>query len=117
MMPAGVSFYTKICGYKLGVLAATDYLDHVERLFASTASPGCITSQIVLEAILKESERAARIVRNLLTFARKRHTTRAMIDVNEVVRQTLALRSYEQRVTNISVIDALAAGLPTVTNT
>jgi two-component system NtrC family sensor kinase len=37
-----------------------------------------------------------------------------MIDVNEVVRQTLALRSYEQRVTNISVLDALAAGLPTV---
>jgi CheY-like chemotaxis protein len=30
------------------------------------------------------------------------------------VRETLALRSYEQRVTNISVIDALAAGLPQV---
>ena len=29
-----------------------------------------------LAAILAESERAARIVRNLLTFARKRHTTR-----------------------------------------
>jgi len=58
--------------------------------------------------------RILKIVRNLLTFARKRHTTRAMIDVNEVVRQTLALRSYEQRVTNISVLDALAAGLPTV---
>src|SRR5690349_6710427 len=37
-----------------------------------------------LEAILAESERAARIVRNLLTFARKRHTTRAMVDVNQV---------------------------------
>jgi PAS domain S-box-containing protein len=67
-----------------------------------------------LEAILSEAERAARIVRNLLTFARKRHTTRAMVDVNQVVRETLALRSYEQRVTNISVIDALAAGLPQV---
>ena len=65
-----------------------------------------------LETILSESERAARIVRNLLTFARKRQTTRAMVDVNQVVRETLALRAYEQRVTNISVIDALAAGLP-----
>ena len=37
-----------------------------------------------LDAILAESERAARIVRNLLTFARKRHTTRAMVDVNQV---------------------------------
>ncbi len=67
-----------------------------------------------LEIILSESERAARIVRNLLTFARKRQTTRAMIDVNQVVRETLALRAYEQRVTNITVIDALAAGLPNV---
>jgi two-component system NtrC family sensor kinase len=67
-----------------------------------------------LEAILSESERAARIVRNLLTFARKRHTTRAMIDINQVVRETLALRSYEQRVTNIVIIEALAAGLPQV---
>jgi PAS domain S-box-containing protein len=67
-----------------------------------------------LETIFSESERAARIVRNLLTFARKRQTTRAMVDVNQVVRETLALRAYEQRVTNISVIDALAAGLPQV---
>ncbi len=67
-----------------------------------------------LETILSEGERAARIVRNLLTFARKRQTTRAMVDINQVVRETLALRAYEQRVTNITVIDALAAGLPQV---
>jgi len=67
-----------------------------------------------LETILSESERAARIVRNLLTFARKRQTTRAMVDINHVARETLALRAYEQRVTNIDVIDALAAGLPHV---
>ena len=67
-----------------------------------------------LETILAESERAARIVRNLLTFARKRHTTRAMVDVNQVVRETLALRAYEQRLNNVTIIDALAAGLPQV---
>jgi signal transduction histidine kinase/CheY-like chemotaxis protein len=67
-----------------------------------------------LETILSESERAARIVRNLLTFARKRQTTRAMVDVNQVARETLALRAYEQRVSNIEVLDALAAGLPRV---
>jgi two-component system, cell cycle sensor histidine kinase and response regulator CckA len=67
-----------------------------------------------LETILGESERAARIVRNLLTFARKRQTTRAMVDVNQVARETLALRAYEQRVSNITVIDALATGLPQV---
>jgi two-component system cell cycle sensor histidine kinase/response regulator CckA len=67
-----------------------------------------------LETILGEAERAARIVRSLLTFARKRQTTRMMVDVNQVVRETLALRAYEQRVSNIVVIDALAAGLPAV---
>jgi len=67
-----------------------------------------------LEVILSESERAARIVRNLLTFARKRQTTRAMVDLNQVVRETLALRLYEQRVNNIQVVEALTAGLPQV---
>jgi len=67
-----------------------------------------------LEVILAESERAARIVRNLLTFSRKRQTTRAMVDLNQVVRETLALRVYEQKVTNVQVIQALASGLPEV---
>ncbi len=67
-----------------------------------------------LDVILSESERAARIVRNLLTFARKRQSTRALVDLNEIVRETLGLRAYEQRITNISVISALASGLPPV---
>jgi signal transduction histidine kinase len=67
-----------------------------------------------LEVILGEAERAARIVRNLLTFARKRQTTRAMVDLNQVVRETLALRAYEQKVSNIQVIEALSTGLPEV---
>jgi signal transduction histidine kinase/CheY-like chemotaxis protein len=67
-----------------------------------------------LDVILSEAERAARIVRQLLMFARKRQTTRAMVDVNQVVRETLALRAYDQRVSNIKTIDALASGLPLV---
>ena len=67
-----------------------------------------------LETILGEAERSARIVRNLLTFARKRHTTRAMVDVNQIVRDTLALRQYEQGSHNIAVVEALAGGLPPV---
>jgi CheY-like chemotaxis protein len=34
--------------------------------------------------------------------------------VNQIVRETLGLRAYEQRVSNITVIQALAAGLPQV---
>jgi two-component system NtrC family sensor kinase len=67
-----------------------------------------------VDIILGEADRAARIVRNLLTFARKRQSTRTMIDLNQVVRDTLALRAYDQRVNNISVVTALASGLPQV---
>ena len=67
-----------------------------------------------IRTILSESERAAKIVRNLLTFSRKRHTTRAMIDLNQIVRETLSLRAYDQRVSNVTAIEALAGGLPQV---
>src|SRR6187431_2373970 len=67
-----------------------------------------------LDAIHNAAERAARIVRNLQTFARKRHTTRTTVDLNVVVRETLALRAYEQRLANVVILEALAAGLPPV---
>ena len=67
-----------------------------------------------VDAIHNAAERAARIVRNLQTFARKRHTTRTMVDLNQVVRETLTLRAYEQRVANVVILEALAAGLPPV---
>jgi signal transduction histidine kinase/CheY-like chemotaxis protein len=86
-------------------------LTWAERL---AANPTPETAAKGTEAILNQAERAARIVRNLLTFARKRHTTRAMVDLNHVVRETLALRSYEQRVSNVLIVEALAAGLPQV---
>lgn len=67
-----------------------------------------------ISIILGESERAAKIVRNLLTFSRKHHTTRGMVDLNQLVRETLSLRAYDQRVSNINTMDALATGLPQV---
>ena len=82
-----------------------------ERLAARTLDDGVRRG---VDVILHESERAAKIVRQLLTFARKRQSTRTMVDLNQVVRETLALRAYEQRVTNIVVIDALASGLPQI---
>jgi len=67
-----------------------------------------------LDAIHNAAERAARIVRNLQTFARKRHTTRATVDLNQVVRETLSLRAYEQRAANVVIVEDLAATLPPV---
>jgi two-component system, cell cycle sensor histidine kinase and response regulator CckA len=76
--------------------------------------PGDDKTRRGLDVIRSESERAARIVRNLLTFARKRQTTRLMVDLNEVIRETLVLRAYEQRINNIQVTQALAAAVPKV---
>jgi putative polyketide hydroxylase len=60
LFPRGVSFYTSLCGYKLGALGAADAPDHVQRVKRSTANPGCVSSQIVLEAILRRhAERAS----------------------------------------------------------
>jgi signal transduction histidine kinase len=86
-------------------------LSWAERL---AESPGDDKSRRGLDVILKEAERAARIVRNLLTFARKRQSTRMMVDVNEIVRDTLVLRADEQRAHNITVTSVLGASIPQV---
>ncbi len=49
----GVSFYTSLTGYKLGEIAMQDAPDYVANLLSSTPSPLTISSQIVLEAVLK----------------------------------------------------------------
>ena len=82
-----------------------------ERLAGQAIDP---TTKRGLNTILSESERAAKIVRNLLTFSRKRNTTRSLVHVNQIVRETLSLRAYDQRVSNISTIEGLATGLPQV---
>lgn len=72
------------------------------------------TTRRDLDAIHNAAERAARIVRNLQTFARKRHTTRASVDLNQVVRETLALRAYDHRAANVVTVEEFADTLPPV---
>ena len=72
------------------------------------------TTRRDVDAIHNAAERAARIVRSLQTFARKRHTTRTRVDLNQVVQDTIALRAFEQRAGNVVILQALAAGLPPV---
>ncbi len=82
-----------------------------ERLAGQAIDP---TTKRGLNTILSESERAAKIVRNFLTFSRKRNTTRSLVHVNQIVNETLSLRAYDQRVSNITTIEGLATGLPQV---
>ena len=64
--------------------------------------------------MLREAQRAARIVRNLLTLSRKRPSTRTLLDVNQIIRETLALRAHDQRALRISVTASLTPVLPNV---
>jgi len=56
-----------------------------------------------LKHINVQAERAARIVQNLLVFAREHKPERLLINLNEVVRNTLSLRAYQLRVDNIAI--------------
>lgn len=62
--------------------------------------------------IFEEAERARRIVKNLLFFARKAEPERTRVDVNEIVERTVALRGYELKIENIAVATNLAPHLP-----
>ena len=67
-----------------------------------------------LQVIHEQAERAGRIVRNLLTFARKGASERVPVDLNDVVRRTLSLMTYDLKLKDISVERELSATLPDV---
>jgi two-component system, NtrC family, sensor kinase len=65
-----------------------------------------------LGQINTQAERAARIVKNLLTFAREHKPERVPVDINEVLRNTISLRAYQLRVDNITIVTEFAPELP-----
>jgi signal transduction histidine kinase/FixJ family two-component response regulator len=62
--------------------------------------------------VFHEAERARRIVKNLLYFARENEPERTRVNLNEIVERTLALRSYELKVEDILIECTLATDLP-----
>jgi two-component system, NtrC family, sensor kinase len=67
-----------------------------------------------LERAVNEAGRAGRIVRNLLSFVRQSPDERVLIDINETVKATVAICSYELEVAGIRVCERYADGLPLV---
>jgi two-component system NtrC family sensor kinase len=67
-----------------------------------------------LQVIHEQAERAGRIVRNLLTFARKGSTERVPVDLNDVIRRTLQLTAYELKMKDVTVERELSGALPEV---
>jgi two-component system NtrC family sensor kinase len=67
-----------------------------------------------LRRIAEESERAARIVRNLLAFARRQSAARTQQDLADLFGRVMSLRSYELRLNGIELITDFEADLPPV---
>jgi PAS domain S-box-containing protein len=67
-----------------------------------------------LVVVAGEAQRAAKIVKNLLTFARKHAPVKQPSRINTILEDVLNLRAYEQKVSNIEVITQLDPELPEV---
>src|SRR5688572_19623984 len=67
-----------------------------------------------LEQVRSEAIRAGKIVRNLLAFVRRSSTERTVASVNDIVKTTISLRSYEFGSANIRLFESYSEGLPAV---
>ena len=59
-----------------------------------------------------EAVRAAEVVKNLLTFARKHKPSKQPIRINSIIASVLGMRSYEHKVNNIKTITRFSSDLP-----
>ncbi len=66
------------------------------------------------QLLAREADRAARVVQNLLLFAREAKAEKQAVDLPEILERTLSLRAYELRVANIRVVRDYEADAPPV---
>jgi two-component system NtrC family sensor kinase len=90
----------------------TSVMGYAQLLVDSKNVPPEVESD--LNRIYQESQRATKIVQNLLSFARPRKPEKIYFDANELVQRTLDLRSYELKTTNIRVNVELEPDLPEI---
>jgi len=67
-----------------------------------------------LELIIRETTRAAEIVRGLLDFARERPAMKQPLQINEVIKRTLRLLSNQRAFSNIVIVEDVQENLPLV---
>ena len=87
----------------------TAIMGYAQLLLGHGLQPGTLSEA---SKVFQEAERARRIVKYLLYFARESKPERTRIDLNEIVERTLALRSYELKVEDIAVECDLERDLP-----
>ncbi len=67
-----------------------------------------------LRVIHEQAERAGRIVRNLLTFARQGPAERVRVDLHDVIQRTVLLMSYDLTLRDIAIEKHLGGEIPAV---
>jgi signal transduction histidine kinase/CheY-like chemotaxis protein len=67
-----------------------------------------------VELMASQADRMAKIVRNLLLFARQRTSERGAVNMNDVIEQTLTLRQNQLQLAGVVVERDLAGELPLV---
>jgi len=67
-----------------------------------------------LRIIYNEAQRAAQVVKGLLTFARKHAPVKQLVNINSAIEKVLELRAYEQKVSNIQANTRFASDLPEI---
>jgi len=67
-----------------------------------------------LEVIVQEAQRTREIVQNLLSFARQTPPEKQPVDLNQVLRRTISLRSYDLNNHGIELQECLDPHLPDV---
>ncbi len=65
-----------------------------------------------LQVILEEAQRTKEIVQNLLSFARQRPPQRQRLQINDILRKTIALRGYDFSSHGVQVLEKFEEGLP-----
>lgn len=67
-----------------------------------------------VKKLFKQAQRTHRVVQNLLSFARQRKPEKQAVDLKRVLEETLALREYDLKVSNITLERDLVDELPPV---
>jgi signal transduction histidine kinase len=89
----------------------TSVVGYSELLMGADCSEGIKRD---LEKINRQGVRAARIVENLLTFARRREPRKESININEVIERSLELQAHQLELNRISIVRELDEALPPI---
>jgi PAS domain S-box-containing protein len=65
-----------------------------------------------LQVILEEAQRTKEIVQNLLSFARQRPPQRQRLQINDILRKTIALRAYDFSNHGVRIVEDFDEALP-----